>query len=485
MEFLQNLIIFLIIINTILAIYTVFREKRDISSTLAWLIVLVLLPGVGFIFYMFFGRKISREQIFDIQTQRNIGIEGYVQKQQENLDRENIPLDEALKLPDVYEMINLFLQANNTPLTVDNEVEIFVDGHKKFDRLIEDLENATDHIHIMYYIFRYDKLGKRIVDVLERKAEEGVKVSLMYDSLGSRGMKAKYLEKLEANGGKVLHSLGNDFSLLNTNVNFRNHRKIVVVDGKVGYVGGFNVGDDYLGEYEHMGYWRDTHIRVTGKATWALQAQFMLDWNASTNDDELRMKHFDNLFPEIDSKGDKLIQIVSSGPDNDLEINKKGYLKMISLADKYIYIQTPYFIPDEPVLESLLIAIASGIKVKIMIPNKPDHPFIYRATLWYAKEIVNAGGEVYIYDKGFLHSKTVVVDGLVSSIGTANFDIRSFRLNFEINAYIYDQQTAVENEEIFLDDVEDSYLLTKEIIKNYSLWEKFKQSFSRLLSPLL
>lgn len=485
MEFLQNLIIFLIIINTILAIYTVFREKRDISSTLSWLIVLVLLPGVGFLLYMFFGRKISKEQIFDIQTQRIIGIEGYVQKQQENLDRENIPLDEALKLPDVYEMINLFLQANNTPLTVGNEVEIFVDGHKKFERLIEDLENATDHIHMMYYIFRYDKLGKRIVDVLERKAAEGVEVALMYDSLGSRGMKAKYLEKLEANGGKVLHSLGNDFSLFNTNVNFRNHRKIIVVDGKVGYVGGFNVGDDYLGEYEHMGYWRDTHIRVIGEATWALQAQYLFDWNASTNDDELRMKHLDKLFPVIDSRGDKLIQIVSSGPDNDLEINKKGYLKMISLADKYIYIQTPYFIPDEPILESLLIAIASGIKVKIMIPNKPDHPFIYRATLWYAEEIVNAGGEVYIYDKGFLHSKTVVVDGLVSSIGTANFDIRSFRLNFEVNAYIYDQETAVENEKIFLDDVEDSYLLTKEIIKNYSLWEKFKQSFSRLLSPLL
>lgn len=485
MTFLENLISFLIFINTVFAIYTVFKEKRDISSTLAWLLVLVLLPGVGFFFYMFFGRKISKEQIFDLQTQRIIGIENYVQTQQAHLTREAMPLSEELQIADVYEMIHLFLQTSNSPLTMDNAVKVYTDGRKKFKDLLEDLEQATSHIYIMYYIFRYDKLGKRVIDILERKAAAGVKVSLLYDSLGSRGMKERNLEQLRKNGGQVLHSLGNDFSLFNTNVNFRNHRKIVVIDSKVGYVGGFNVGDDYLGEYENMGYWRDTHIRVEGSAVLALQAQFVMDWNASTKDKTLKETSFDTLLPTTHFKGDVLMQIVASGPDSEMEINKKGYLKMISLADKYIYIQTPYFIPDEPVLESLLIAIASGIDVKIMIPNKPDHPFIYRATLWYAREIVEAGGEVYIYDNGFLHSKTVVVDGLVSSIGTANFDIRSFRLNFEINAYIYDEKIAKQNEIIFMQDIKKSYLLTNEIIQNNSLWEKVKQSFSRLLSPLL
>lgn len=261
------------------------------------------------------------------------------------------------------------------------------------------------------------------------------------------------------------------------------HRKIAVLDGKIGYTGGFNIGDDYLGLYENMGYWRDTHLRIEGNAIKTLQSRFFMDWNAAVSYHTLA--YSDSYFPDSSGIGESHIQIVSSGPDDTSEAIKKGFIKMISMAKKSIYIQTPYFIPDEGLMKAIKIAIMSGVDVKVMIPNKPDHPLIYRATLSFVGELIELGAQVLVYDKGFVHSKTLVIDEELLSIGTANFDIRSFHLNFEITAFIYDKQQAQKQVELFNKDSDHSHNLTMQMIKSIGKKEKMRRQISRLFSPIL
>ena len=483
MDIIRYIFLGLLILNTVLAIITVFREKRDISATWAWLLVLLLLPGIGFVFYLFIGKKLTREKIFDIKSQENIGMPELVQAQKEMLADDEELLSAKQATENAKEMASLFLESDESILTKGNKVELFTDGAKKFDSLIEDISKAEHHIHMIYYIIHNDKIGNRILKALEERAAAGVDVLVIYDALGSRSLKPNFFKTLKKLGGKAEPFFGSKLPIINLRFNYRNHRKIVIIDGKIGYTGGFNVGDEYLGEYKKFGYWRDTHLKIQGNAVLALQSRFLMDWNAAVP--KHKLEYEENYFPLIDKKGHSNIQIVSSGPDTDLEQIKKGYIKMISMAKESVFIQTPYFVPDDSVLESIQIAVMSGIDVKIMIPNKPDHPFIYRATMYYAAAMVAVGAEVYIYDNGFLHAKTVVVDGDICSIGTANFDIRSFKLNFEVNAFIYDHQIAQQQQDFFYEDMKKSYLLTQELLDNQSKWLKFKQTFSRLFSPIL
>ncbi|MGY0401165.1 cardiolipin synthase [Carnobacterium jeotgali] len=483
----MNILIYILLgfffLNTFLSIITVFREKRDIAATWAWLLVLILLPGIGFIFYLFIGKKLTREKIFDIKSQENIGMPELVQAQKEMLADDEGLLSDKQATENAKEMASLFLESDESILTKGNKVELFTDGEKKFDSLIEDISKAEHHIHMIYYIIHNDKIGQRVLNALEERAAAGVGVLVIYDALGSRSLKPNFFKKLKKLGGKAEPFFGSKLPIINLRFNYRNHRKIVIIDGKIGYTGGFNVGDEYLGEYKKFGYWRDTHLKIQGNAVLALQSRFLMDWNAAVP--KHKLEYEENYFPLIDKVGHSNIQIVSSGPDSDLEQIKKGYIKMISMAKESVFIQTPYFVPDDSVLESIQIAVMSGIDVKIMIPNKPDHPFIYRATMYYAAAMVAVGAEVYIYDNGFLHAKTVVVDGTICSIGTANFDIRSFKLNFEVNTFIYDQKIAQQQQQFFYEDMKKSYQLTQEILDNQSKWLKFKQTFSRLFSPIL
>lgn len=480
-----NIIGIVFIINTILAVLTVFKEKREISATWAWLLVLNLLPGLGFIIYLFLGRKISQDQIFDLKTQKLIGISQVVDRQKEYLEKDTLTFPPAIDSDETYELIQLILNKGDAPITSHNDVQIYNDGRDKFEQLIKDIYTAEDHVHIMYYIFRDDRLGSRIIRALEEKASQGVEVCLMFDSLGSRGVRSSSFKRLIDLGGKVIRSFERKYKIFNTNINFRNHRKMVVIDSKIGYVGGFNVGDDYLGEYEHMGYWRDTHLRLQGESVLALHARFIMDWNASTKDPDQQLRPREEYFLVHECDTHTMVQILSSGPDSEDQMNKKAFMKMISQASESIFIQTPYFIPDEGFMENLKIAVASGISVKLMIPNKPDHPFIHQATLYYARELVKEGARVYIYDHGFLHAKLMVIDGIISTVGTSNFDIRSFKLNFEINAYLYNHELSGQLVDDFNRDIEVSYELTEERIAEFSKWQLFKQAFSRLLSPLL
>lgn len=484
MDIISALFWITILLNSALAIFTVFREKeRDIAAIWAWLLVIIMLPGFGFVIYLFLGRKISKEKIFDIQSQERIGMVQLVESQKKLIETENLDVPESKYQDKTFELIQLFLNGNQAVLTKGNKVKLINDGNDKFDQMLEDIRKAKDHIHVTYYIFRGDSIGKKLLKALEDRAKQGVKVRVLYDPVGARVLGKHFFDGLRQYGGQAEPFFGSRFFLINLRLNYRNHRKIVVIDGKIAYTGGFNVGDDYLGLYEEMGYWRDTHLRIEGNGVLSLQTRFLMDWNASTK--QKTIEYDESYFPFSGLKGDTDLQIVSSGPDNEMHAIKKGFIKMISMAKESVYIQTPYFIPDEALMETLKVAILSGIDVKVMLPNKPDHPFIYRATLSYAAELIDYGGEVYIYDNGFLHSKTIVIDEEILSVGTANFDIRSFKLNFEVNAFIYDRVLAQSQVQLFKKDAAQSFLLTEEIVDAYSTWELFKQQFSRLFSPIL
>lgn len=472
----------ILILNIFLAAALIFLERRDPTATWAWLLVLFFIPFFGFFIYLLLGRQLSEKQLFRWEGRDKIGIEQLIHYQMEAIENHTFEfrLDDTAHYQD---MVYLHLRNNHAVLTQDNDVQIFNDGMTKFDALIEDLEQAKDHIHFQYYIIRLDDLGKKILDVLIRKAKQGVKVRFLFDDIGSRGLHKRHLRELMKHGGEVEAFFPAVFPLVNPRLNYRNHRKIVVVDGRIGYIGGFNVGDEYLGLSKKFGYWRDTHLRIEGSAVHPLQTRFILDWNQASEHHDI--EYAERYFPAIPRKGTVGMQIVSSGPDSQGEQIKDGYLKMIFIAKKYIYIQTPYFIPDVSFLDALRVACLSGVDVRIMIPNKPDHMFVYWATYSNVGKLLKAGAKVYIYENGFIHSKQIVVDDELSTVGTANIDVRSFKLNFEINAFIYDRKKSHELAELFEQDIQASTELTYEMYLQRTRNVKIKESISRLLSPIL
>ena len=472
----------ILVLNMFLAIALIFLERRDPAATWAWLLVLFFIPVLGFIIYLLLGRQLRKKHLFRWEDQSKIGIEQLIDRQVKSLKEGKFDFKHNTTAR-YNDMIYMHLLSNHAVLTQDNAITIFDDGHDKFESLIDDLERATDHIHFQYYILRLDNLGSRILEVLIRKAKEGVKVRVLYDDIGSRGIRKKDFQELIDHGGEVGVFFPSIFPLINPRLNYRNHRKIVIIDGEIGYIGGFNVGDEYLGLAEKFGYWRDTHLRIEGSAVNHLNTRFILDWTQASENEQIEYEG--RYFPAVPAKGDVSIQIVSSGPDSEWEQIKDGYLKMIFSAREYIYIQTPYFIPDASFIDAVRIASLSGVDVRIMIPNKPDHMFVYWATYSNVGKLLKAGARVFIYENGFIHTKQIVVDDEVGTVGTANIDFRSFKLNFEVNAFIYDKNEAKNLANLFYNDMKQSSELTYEMYKNRSNMIKMKESISRLLSPIL
>ncbi len=441
----------------------------------------MFIPVFGFIFYLVFGKKLSNKKIFTWDTKSRLGVKKEVQRQLRELEEGTFQYKQQSLVP-YKDLFYLHLRNDDAILTQDNQVELFTDGQEKFQALIEDIENAKDHIHLLYYIIRHDKLGQQIADALIRKAKQGVQVRILYDDMGSRQLSRKnYVKRIQDAGGEVEAFFPPLIPKVNLKINYRNHRKLAIIDGKVGYIGGFNIGDEYLGANRKFGYWRDTHLKIQGDAVRSMQTRFILDWNQASRHDIL----YEERYYVAEHKGDVGIQIVSSGPDSEWQQIKIGYIKMIMAAKEYVYIQTPYFIPDESLLDALKIALLSGVDVRIMIPNKPDHPFVYWATLSNIGELLRAGASVYIYQNGFLHAKTIVVDGKIASVGTANIDVRSFRLNFEVNAFLYNDELAEKLVSEFKKDITYSSQLTLKLYQERSNWIRFKESISRLISPIL
>jgi len=480
MEIITYLFGFIIIFNIDLGFSIIFLEHKDASSAWAWLMVLLFIPILGFFLYLIFGKPLSNRKIFTWDTKSKLGVKKAVQAQMRDLEEDRFQFKDE-RLAEYKDLYYLHLRNDDAILTMGNQVEIFTDGNDKFNALIKDLEKAKNHIHLLYYIIRHDELGQRLADILIKKANEGVEVRLLYDDMGSRRLSRKYIRRLRNSGALVESFFPPKIPKINLKINYRNHRKLAIVDGKVGYIGGFNIGDEYLGESKKFGYWRDTHLKITGDAVLNMQTRFILDWNQASRKDIL----YEDRFYSAEPKGNVGVQIVSSGPESDWEQIKNGYIKMIMSAKERVYIQTPYFIPDESLRDALRIASLSGVEVNIMIPNKPDHPFVYWATLSHIGDMLNAGARVFIYQKGFMHAKTIVIDGKVASVGTANIDVRSFRLNFEVNAFLYDFGLARRLVDSFHEDVRHSTQMTKKLYERRSLGIRFKESISRLLSPVL
>lgn len=472
----------LLLLNLTFAITIIFFERRDIGTTWAWLLVLFFLPLIGFIIYIFFGRLIKSHNFYQVEEEKREAYHHQVVGQLDQLDAATAPFDEGL-LHKHHRLARLNLVSTNAMVTFQNDLDVIHDGKEKFDRLFEDIRMAQQEINIQYYIIQHDALGRALLDALTERARAGVRVRLLYDAVGSRGLRRKHMKALLASGGEVKSFFPSRLGI-NFRVNNRNHRKLCIIDGSIGYIGGFNVGDEYLGQNAHFGYWRDVHLRIEGEAVRELLERFILDWNRSVPTTTRAIAE-DFIWPTVLVGRDAPVQIVTSGPNSSTEHLKNMLVHMITQAKESIYIQTPYFIPDASFLDACRTALMAGTKIHLMIPNKPDHMFVYWATFANAAELVRYGADVYTYESGFLHAKTLVIDGEVASIGTTNIDARSFHLNFEISALVYDRAVATSVIEAFERDVSNAERLTIERYETRTRWIRFKESISRLLSPIL
>lgn len=472
----------LLILNILLSILIIFFQRKNPTTVWAWLLVLYCIPVLGFVLYLVLGQNFRKERMFKMKE-----IEGEVKytirRQEESIYRKKLrlrdPAQERFKSLILYN-----LNEAEAVLTDNNDIQIYTDGREKFQALINEMEHARNYIHLQYYIIKKDELWREIEDVLVRKARQGVEVRVLFDSMGCRTMRAKDWKRLEKAGIKVAEFFPAVLGKLQLRINYRNHRKIVVIDGRIGFVGGFNIGREYLGRDKRFGYWRDTHICIEGAAVTSLAVRFVLDWNYAAKENLFLEDRIFEL-PTYVRNGRDPVQIIASGPDSRSQVIRNNYMRLIHMAKKSVYIQTPYFIPDGDILEALRIAAKSGIDVRIMIPCKPDHPFVYWATYSYLGDMVRAGAKCYVYNKGFLHAKCMCVDSLVTCMGTANMDIRSFGLNFEVNATIYSARTTEKLEKAFENDILDCTTITKRRYRSRSLFVRAKEQFCRLLSPLL
>lgn len=469
------------VVNLLTMAFMIFKEKRSTNSIIAWILILYLAPYVGFIVFILIGRKMNNANMFGFKNAELNTFKSYLNKNEEKNKYNKESLYEKNK-----DMILALEAMDYSPYRNDNNVSMYSDGKLFFNELLESLKKAKKSINIEFYIFKNDDIGTKILNVLEEKAKEGVEVRLLYDSVGSRSLNRNVLNKLINEGGKVGEFFPSWLKFININMNFRNHRKIVVIDNNVGFVGGFNVGDEYLGKDSKFGYWRDTHIKFTGSAVNDLNLRFLADWRYATKE-EVSLEEIFETNEENSNSNNVGMQIVSSGPNlSDKYEIKMAYLKMIQKAKKYLYIQSPYLIIDNSISDSLKLAAASGVDVKIMIPGKGDHPFVYWANLVYAGDLIKEGIRVFHYDKNaFLHAKTVVIDDEVCSIGTANMDTRSFELNFEVSSFIYSEKIAKEQKYEFENDMKMCEELTLEKYQNRSRIVKIKESLSRLFSDVL
>lgn len=469
----------LFLLNLVLTAFVVFFERKKPVSTLLWVMAINFLPILGFILYLFLGQDISKSKLFEGKTKDDRIIQEEFRRQLKRLERDELDYSHD-RTKDYREMIRMFNEAEGEILYTQNDVKLYNNGRDKFRDLFEDLKKAQECIYVQYYIFKSDRLSQEFMSILKERAAKGVRVYLLVDGMGAR--------KLHYRDRKALKEAGIEFALffpgilpkINSHINYRNHRKIVVIDYKIGYVGGLNVGDEYVGRDKKFGFWRDNHLRIVGDAVNGLAWRFYLDYKFASKG---KIDVFRTELPC--NVGDKDICIVTSGPDTKADSIRNGYEKMVTRAREEIYIQTPYFVPDDGLLKSLKVAALSGVDVHIMIPKIRDHPFVHWASLSFLGELLEWGVKAYLYEGGFLHSKVMISDDYLSSVGTANFDIRSFELNFEVNAFLFDHDLNRKLKSDFHEDMKQSTEITQEMYMNRSTGVKIKESISRLLSPLL
>lgn len=461
----------LLLIILISVIVVLISENRHPVKTAAWIVVLVCLPILGLVLYFFFGKDKSRKRLAS-----NYQVAALKKRTADNYS-ENIVHD----LPDEHrEVITQLWTTNRAYPLSGNSLKTYIEFDKMFDDLMTDIENATDHIHFQFFKFENDSYGHRIAELLIRKAQEGVDVRVQYDDAVNLTRKC-FFRWMAKGGVKVQPFLRIILPFISSNANYRNHRKVVVIDGKIGYTGGMNIAERYATGIKR-GIWRDTHLRIEGPAVSELQTSFLIDWLFSSR----KFLCSDRYYPKLPAKGDKTVQIATSGPMDEWRVIMQGFVQLFSNSHKYIYIQSPYFIPTGPIMMALKNAALAGVDVRVMFPYHGDRGIIVPlASRSYVREALSAGVKIGFYTGGYLHSKTIVIDDSFVTIGSTNIDVRSFEQDFELNAFIYDRELSVKMRETFEKDEMSTRYISAEEWDSRPRFEKFKESFARLFSPLL
>ena len=457
----------------IIAMITVLMEHRQPAKTIAWVLILSFMPLVGIILFFFFGQRIRKDRYIWQKSLDQLTKRSMI----EFVEQKNLELPEQHK-----ELIQLFVNQNWALPFKNNETDIYTSGYEFFPALLHEISKAKDHIHITSYIIEDDPLGRLIRDALIEKAHQGVEIRFLYDDVGSWKMKENFFELMREEGIEVHPFMPVRFPAFTSKVNYRDHRKIIVIDGKIGFVGGMNLALRYV-KGEKGEKWRDTHVKITGAAVYGLQRAFLVDWFYADRTLITNRKYYPDTAIKANNN---LIQIVTSSPTNVWAELEQGYIKVLLSAKRYVYMETPYFLPTEPILFALRTAALSGVDVRLMVPFKMDSKLVQLASQSYLNQIIASGVKVLCYKNGFNHSKLLVSDDNIATIGSANIDFRSFENNFEANAFFYDKTMAERVKNIFFTDESQCIPLQniKEINHNsfiYRLWE----SIVRLLSPLL
>ncbi|MBF1632090.1 MAG: cardiolipin synthase [Prevotella sp.] len=465
------LVVYSIII--IITMVRVLMDNRQPAKTMAWMLVLMFIPFLGIILYIFFGQNTRKErkiwqQSLDQLTKRSM-LEFVEQKD--------------FNIPEEYRTIsNLFMNQNLALPFKNNEVEIYTSGYDFFPSLLMEIGKAEHHIHIDTFIISDDPLGRIIADALIDKAKQGVEVRLIYDDVGSWRTPNSFFTRMRNEGIEVYAFMPVRFPAFTSRVNYRNHRKICVIDGEVGFIGGMNIARRYVQGTPKQS-WRDTHVKLTGAAVYGLQRAFLVDWYFVSKVLITERSYYPEI---IIGQNNSLVQVVTSSPTSLWPEIEQGYVRILTNAKHYVYMETPYFLPTDPILFAMRVAALSGVDVRLMIPYETDTKVVEWASRSYVIEASKAGVKILLYRKGFNHSKLLVSDDAMATIGSTNVDFRSFENDFEANAFFYDKKIALQVKEIFLADQKDSIDLddVRRFIKKPFL-QRLWESFVRLLSPLL
>lgn len=470
----------------LLMLFTTVRIILDTNSppkALSYLLLTVTLPVIGSIAYFTLGVNYRKRRIYSKKLRETNKLLLSIRRESLNATKQLIDRD-GPQLGGQTDLAELLLNESLEPLS-RNRVILLNNGEEKFPSVIEALESARQFIHIEYYIYEDDVIGNQIKDLLIRKAQEGVSVRFIYDDFGSRGLKSRFLGELRKGGVEAFPFYQIRWPFFASRLNYRNHRKIIVVDGIVGFVGGINVSDRYINSKGNEGYWRDIHVRIEGPAIWSLQIPFLADWNFCSGQRIAPNEKLFPLFPENVAGARDLVQIVAGGPDYPRSGIMLSYFTAITGAENKIYLTSPYFIPNVSIFDALRKAALSGKEVRLLVPGVSDSAFVNAASRSYYQDLLDCGVKIYRYKKGFIHAKSLVVDDNLCIVGTANMDFRSFDLNFEINAVIYGKEFCRQLTQSFLKDLEDSVLITDKTWKRRNKWQMLLDKIARLFSPLL
>lgn len=467
-------VIGLVYIYTILTtVIMVLMENRNPVKSIAWILVLILVPIVGFIFYIFFGKNLRKQFVISRRSLQKLKGYSYTVEDIRGVPSDVLPVEHR-------NLATLSMNSCDAEAYPNNQVTLYQDGKTLFDDIFEALESATHHIHMEYYIFLSDEIGRKVIDVLLRKVRQGVFVRVIIDDVGSWMMKKSAISEMREAGIRVESFLKVGLPFLSSKVNYRNHRKILIVDGRVGFTGGMNIADRYV-EGLQWGPWRDSHLRIEGSGVAGLQKTFLYDWYFV----DRKLISDANFFPLPEPKGKTLLQMVTSGPDTAWNSIMQVFFAAIVQARKYVYIETPYFLPNESMVTALQTAALSGTDVQVILPERADARFTLVGSYSYLNEMFKAGVKVYFYKRGFVHSKTIVIDDEISTVGSSNMDVRSFEANFEANVVMYDPNIALKLRQIFEEDRANSEEVNKADWEKRPIVQRVKESIARLFSPVL